>query len=92
MQKSNNFIDYFVSLGENMANKIHQPSSSCPFTKTSLFHSSPNSFFLKPIFIEEILIELNNIDPAKSTNSDSQPNKYIKLAASTIAPTLKVKA
>ena len=71
-----------------MANKIHQPSSSCPFTKTSLLHSYPNSFFLKPISIEEVLIELNNINPAKSTNSYSPPNKYIKLAASTIASTL----
>ena len=88
LQKSNYFNNYFVSLGENMANKIHQPSSSCPFTETSLLHSSPNSFFLKPISIEEVLIELNNIDPAKSSNSDNPPNKYIKLAASTIAPTL----
>ena len=67
---------------------MHQPSSSCPFTETSLLHSSPNLFFLKPISIKEVLIELNNIDPAKSTNFDSPPNEYIKLAASTIAPTL----
>ena len=87
LQKSNYFNYYFVSLGENMANKIHQPSSSCSFTETSLLHSSPNSF-LKPISIEEVLIELNNTDPAKSSNSDSPSNKYIKLAASTITPTL----
>ena len=71
-----------------MANKIHQPSSSCPFTETSFPHSFPNSFFLKPISIKEVLIELNNVDLAKSTNSDSPTNKYIKLAASAIASTL----
>ena len=70
-----------------MANKVHRPPSSCPFTETSLLHSSPNSFFLKPISIEEVLIELNKIDPPKSSNSDSPSNKYIKLAASTIAST-----
>ena len=88
LQKSNYFNDYFVSLSENMANKIHQPSSGCPFTETSLFHLSPNSFFLKPITNKEVLMQLNNIDPVINTNSDSPPNKYIKLATSAIATTL----
>ena len=71
-----------------MASKIHHSLSSCSFTETSLHHSSLNTYFLKPISTEEVLIELNNVDAAKSTNSDSISNKYIKLAASAIVPTV----
>ena len=77
--KKNHFNDYFVSFGENMANKIQQPTFSCAFTEISLFNSSLNSFFL------------SQFDPAKKNNSGSPPNKYIKLAASKIAPTFLFK-
>ena len=84
---SNIFNKYFSSIGTNMANKIN-PTKNTKTTPTSLISTTINSFFLQPISVEEVLHELRNLDPSKSTRSDNPPVKYIKLAAGVIAPTL----
>ena len=70
-----------------MANKIN-PTKNTKTTPTSLICTTINSFFLQPISVEEVLHELRNLDPSKSTQSDNSPIKCIKLAAGVIAPTL----
>ena len=42
-------------------------------------------FFLRLIFIKEVLIELQNLNPSKSAPSYNPPVKYLKLASRVIA-------
>ena len=76
---SNEFNNYFSSLGKNMANKINQPNNNNTYKSNIHIKSSKNSFFLHLISIKEVLIELQNSDPSKSAPSYNPPVKYIYL-------------
>ena len=80
---SNIFTEYFSNLGRNMASKIPNPSSSQ--SPTSNLQTYNKSFFLKPISVEEVFNQIMYLNPLKSTQSNSPPLKFIKMAAPIIA-------
>ena len=66
-----------------MASKILNPSSSQ--SPTSNLQTFNKSFFLKPISVEEVFNQIMYLNSLKSTQSNSPPLKFIKIAAPIIA-------
>ena len=69
---------HFSTIGE----KLHSSSNIYPGLPSQL----NSSFFLKPFTINEIFNLINEIDAKKSVRPEDIPPKFIKMAASTIAP------
>ena len=83
-----NLTIIFYLWKKNTANKINQPNNNNTYQSNTHIKSSKNSFFLRLIYIKEVLIELQNLDSSKSAPSYNPPVKYFKLASRVIAPIL----
>ena len=77
------FNEYFANVGAKMASVI----SPKDINKTSL-PSLPQSLFLTPTTEQEIIMQLNILNPNKSTTVNDIPIKFIKLSTCVIAPIL----
>ena len=77
------FNEYFANVGAKMASLI----SPKGINKTSL-PSLPQSLFLTSITEQEIIMQLNILNPNKSTAVNDIPIKLIKLSTCVIAPIL----
>ena len=77
------FNEYFANVGAKMASVV----SPKDIHKTSL-PSLPQSLFLTPITEQEIIMQLNILNPNKSTAVNDIPIKFIKLSTCVIAPKL----
>ena len=76
---------YFVSVGENLSQKITQPTNS-QITHLSGIKTNNNSMFIKLITEYDMTNYIKNLDSAKSTKSTSVPIKFIKLSSPIITP------
>ena len=77
------FNEYFANNGAKMASVI----SPKDMNKT-LLPSLPESLFLTPITEQEIITQLNILNPNKSTAVNDIPIKFIKLSTCVLAPIL----
>ena len=77
------FNEYFANVGVKMASVI----SPKDINKTSL-PSLPQSLFVTLITEQEIIMQLNILNPNKSTAVNDIPIKFIKLSTCVIAPIL----
>ena len=84
---SNTFNDYFINVGKTLSSKI-SIVTNCPFTETSLIPNHSQSFFLRPIGVQEVINHINELNTSKSGGSLGIPIKYIKLSVNVIAPIL----
>ena len=62
---SNAFDDYFINVGRSLSSKI-SVVTNCPFTETSLISNHSQSFFLRPIEVQEVINHINELNPSKS--------------------------
>ena len=80
---ANNFNDYFVNVGSNLASKI-------PATHTNFLNflkgSYPNSFVFYPTYDTEIFNIMMNLNPNKSPGPDNIDPLVCKLAAEPHTP------
>ena len=78
---SNNFNDFFVNIGKNIAESV---DSNFNDHKKYLTHiDQPNSFFFKPVTTNEIKDTINSLKN-KSGNINSIPTKILKSISSII--------
>ncbi len=82
---SDEFNDFFVNVGPNLASKIH---SSGKQYYDYLNNSHTNSVFFKPITEYEVLKIINNFDKNKSAGHDGIGNLIVKRVANEIAQPL----
>ena len=82
---SNEFNNYFVSVGENLAKSI--PNVSINFQQPSAFSTSC-SFFLRPITSSELMMIINKMNIRKSAPSTCGSIELLKLAAPKLCPVL----
>ena len=82
---NNIFNEYFSNLGCNMASKI--PNLSSSQSPTSNLPTYNKSFSLKPIYVE-VFNQIMYLNSLKSTQSNSPPLKFIKMAAPIIVAPL----
>ena len=87
LELNNALNDHFATIGSTLAQKISKSSNKNP-TPTSLIPNKQDSFFLRPITVEEVHDNLCILKSTKCTKSDTPFNKYVKLAASVIASPL----
>ena len=80
---SSAFNEYFTNVSAKMASVI----SPKDINKTSL-PSLPQSLFLTPIIEQEMIMQLNILNPNKTTAANDIPIKFIKLSTCVIAPIL----
>ena len=55
---SNTFNDYFINVGKTLSSKI-STVTNCPFTETSLIPNHSQSFFSRPIGVQEVINHIN---------------------------------
>ena len=84
---SNMLNNYFTNFDINLAATVSK-SVQCNFNITSLIQSNINSIFIQSIAEDEIRMHIRGLDSSKSTGIDGIPTKYMKMAATVIAPKL----
>ena len=77
---SNEFNEFFVTIGEKLATSIPNIQSGTPLIKPK-----STSFFIKPVTPSEIIKLINDLNIDKTVPSTSGPIKLLKLAAPKIA-------
>ena len=84
-QISQQFNNFFVNIGPDLANKI---PASCKKPVDYLVSSYPNSMFLAPTNEYEYVDVIANLKNTQSKGHDTLPLKLIKECSSELAPTL----
>ena len=79
------FNNYFSNVGFNLAHAIPKASSS---NSTKSISSICSSMYIKPMYIEDIINEINQLDTNKCDDIYDIPLKTIKLSKVIIAPIL----
>ena len=85
---ANTFNTFFSTVGQRLASSIEDPGDLCTLSCTSLIPQQNNFFYLKPITLSEVLMYLQQLNPAKSPGPNGIPLKYIRMSAQIIAPIL----
>ena len=70
------FNDYFINISKNIQEKI---APTRKHFSDYLKQPSANSFFFRPIKVEEITKIITNLDPKKATGLFSIPNKILMI-------------
>ena len=70
------FNDYFINISKNIQEKI---APTRKHFSDYLKQPSANSFFFRPIKVEEITKIITNLDPKKATGPFSIPNKILMI-------------
>ena len=79
------FNKYFSSVGSNLAHALPKASFS---NSTNSIPSICSSMYIKPVYIEDIINEINQLDTNKCDDTYDIPVKLIKLSKVIIAPIL----
>ena len=79
------FNKYFSSVGSNLAHALPKASFS---NSTNSIPSICSSMYIKPVYIEDIINEINQLDTNKCDDTYDIPVKIIKLSKVIIAPIL----
>jgi len=81
---SNILNDYFVEIGPTLASSI-PPTALVPYTSGS---SVIHSFFLSPVLAEDIVLQINLLNPSKFNDTYDLPISSLKISKHVIAPYL----
>jgi hypothetical protein len=83
---ANGFNEYFINVGPNLAKKIKEnPDMTFDNYLTSNY---PNSMFLDPITENELVIEINSMNPNKSPGHDDISIQIVKSHAKEVSKPL----
>ena len=80
---ANHFNHFFVNIGQKLSNSFTKSDSTSP-----RFHSQQDSFYLKPITVQEVESHIKQLNPSKSVRPSDPQIKFIKLGNKIIAPSL----
>ena len=83
-QSAELFNNFFVDVGNNLANNIKSAASSKIYSKNRV----PSSFVLFPPTAVEVSQEITRLKIKESTSHDQIPSFFLKTAADVIAPYL----
>jgi Reverse transcriptase (RNA-dependent DNA polymerase) len=97
---SDTFVDYFSSVGENLANKIKQNviTSEASYTHfnyrrkprlSGSYNKAPNSIFLAPVTTNEILSHIHSLKSVSASGIDGINVNSIKIAGQFICAPLE---
>ena len=82
MNTSNILNDYFVEIGPTLDSSI-PPTAQVPhISGSSVIHS----FFLSPVLPEDVVLQINLLNPSKSNDTYDLPVSSLKISEHVIAP------